>query len=88
MYVRVVFSKPLLTLRNFILFQDRCESKLDSSTTSGEVFPGNYEIFLKDRINDNVGGGGFIAVHNNILTTHESKLHCLFSKREGLGSSL
>ena len=65
-----------------------CESKVDSSITSGDVFPGNYEIFLKDRISDNVGVGGFIAVHNNILTTHESKLHCLLSNREGLGSSL
>ena len=24
---------------------------------------------------DNAGGGVFIAVHNNILATHESKLH-------------
>lgn len=53
-----------------------CESRLDSSITSGEVFPCNYEIFRTDRISDNVGGwGNFIAVHDNILATHESKLH-------------
>ena len=52
-----------------------CEPKLDSSITSSEVFPNNYEIFHKDRISDKAGGGVFIAVHNNILATHESKLH-------------
>ena len=52
-----------------------CESKLDSSITSGEVFPSNYEIFRSDRISGNAGGGVFIAAHDNILVTHESKLH-------------
>ena len=65
-----------------------CESKQDSSITSGKVFLSNYEISRKDRISDNVGGGVFIAVHNSILATHESKFHCLFSNREGLGTSL
>ena len=45
------------------------ESKLDSSISNGEVFPCDYEIFRKDRISDNPGGGIFIAIHNTILAT-------------------
>ena len=51
-----------------------CESKLDSSISSSEVFPQDYEIFHKDRISDNPGGGVFIAVHNTVLATHQPSL--------------
>ena len=47
---------------------------MDSSISNGEVFPCDYEIFRKDRISDNPGGGIFIAIHNTILATHQPKL--------------
>ena len=47
---------------------------MDSSISNGEVFPCDFEIFRKDRISDNPGGGIFIAIHNTILATHQPKL--------------
>lgn len=63
--------KPLLILRNLILGS---EPKLESSISNGEVFPCDYEIFRKDRISDNPGGGVYIAIHHTILATHQPKL--------------
>ena len=47
---------------------------MDSSISNGEVFPCDFEIFRKDRISDNPGGGIFIAIHDTILATHQPKL--------------
>ena len=47
---------------------------MDSSISNGEVFPCDYEIFRKERISDNPGGGIFIPIHNTILATHQPKL--------------
>ena len=52
------------------------ESKLDDSIRNSEVFPSDYEIFRKDRKDVNPGGDVFIAVHNTIIATHQSKLDC------------
>ena len=52
------------------------ESKLDDSIRNSEVFPSGYEIFRKDRVDVNPGGGVFIAVHNTIIATHQPQLDC------------
>ncbi|PFX15492.1 putative RNA-directed DNA polymerase from transposon BS [Stylophora pistillata] len=54
----------------------RTESKLDESIKNSEVFPSDYEIFRKDRIDANPGGGVFIAVHNSIIATRQAKFDC------------
>ena len=45
-----------------------------SSVSNNEVFPGGYEIFRKDRMSVNLGGGVFIAIHSTILATHQANL--------------
>ncbi|KAG1684579.1 hypothetical protein GQR58_009384 [Nymphon striatum] len=52
------------------------ESKLDSSIENTEIFHNEYEIFRKDRIDNNPGGGVFIAVHNTIIAIHQPQLDC------------
>ena len=46
------------------------ESKLDSTISNNEVFPGEYEIFYNDRMSDNLGGEVFITFCN---TSSESR---------------
>eukprot|EP00794_Sanderia_malayensis_P002336 gene2336-2688_t len=48
------------------------ESHLDNKYTSAEVFPENYSIARKDRVEG--GGGVFVATHQRILSTEESSL--------------
>ena len=46
-----------------------CETHLDSSIPTSEIFPNNYQIFRKDR---SLGGGGvFIAVKLDIIASEE-----------------
>lgn len=48
------------------------ESHLDSSITTSETFPNNYQIFRKDR---NIHGGGvFLAVNNTFIATQQTNL--------------
>lgn len=49
-----------------------CESKLDSTIPSYSVLPSTYDIFRKDRSLH--GGGVFIGVRNDIITTEEVRL--------------
>ena len=52
------------------------ESELDESIKNSEVFPSGYNIFRKDRIDANRGGGVFVAVHNSIIATRQPQLDC------------
>jgi len=49
-----------------------CESHIDDSFTSTEVFPQNFTIFHKDQ---KIGGGGvFICLHNSLNVSEEPSL--------------
>ncbi|XP_072028466.1 uncharacterized protein [Amphiura filiformis] len=51
------------------------ESWLHSNITSGEVFPSHYNIFRKDRDNNNDSHGGvFVAVKNDLIAQDEQEL--------------
>ena len=46
-----------------------CESHLEQSIPSCEIFPNSFQVFRKDRNRNE--GGVLIAVKNDILTSHE-----------------
>ena len=49
-----------------------CESHLDHSYTSSEIFPAGFNIYRKDRA---AGGGGvFLAINDTLATMEEPAL--------------
>ena len=49
-----------------------CESHLDNSYTSSEIFPAGFNIYRKDRT---AGGGGvFLAINDTLATMEEPAL--------------
>lgn len=49
-----------------------CESKIDNTYATYEVFPDNFTVYRKDRI---AGGGGvFIAIRDSLITSSEPSL--------------
>ncbi len=50
------------------------ESWLTNSVATGEVFPEIYNVFRRDRISTNRGGGVFIAVKNIYIASFETNL--------------
>ncbi|XP_077988548.1 uncharacterized protein LOC144443049 [Glandiceps talaboti] len=49
------------------------ESWLNSSISTGEIFPTNYQVFRKDRGNGDTHGGVFIAVKDNLMASEVIK---------------
>ena len=49
-----------------------CESHLDTSYFTSEVFPTNYVVYRKDR---SIGGGGlFVAIKDDLTSSHKPVL--------------
>ena len=46
-----------------------CESHLDASYFTSEVFPMNYVVYHKDR--SIAGGGVFVAIKDDLMSSHE-----------------
>lgn len=51
-----------------------CESWLNSNIRSSEVFPSDYVAYRKDRVTATTGGGVFLLVHKDIISTEEPTL--------------
>ena len=50
-----------------------CETHLDSSYFTSEVFPPNFAVYRKDR---SIGGGGvFVAIKDDLTSQHEPILN-------------
>lgn len=50
------------------------ESWLNSEITSSEIFPDDYTVFRKDRVDGQNAGGVFQAVKGDIIATHRVDL--------------